>query len=78
MKENCGLDGVRMGLERVRMGLRRGWPGGTCGAVLSSASRAFRIRSDFGIGSSVTGSNTAEPGKGLAVFKHYAHSAGPD
>ena len=21
---------------------------------------------------------TAEPGKGLAVFKHYAHSAGPD
>ena len=48
-------------MEKVR-------PGGSRGAVLSSASRAFRIRSDFGFDFSVTGFNTAEPGKGLAVL----------
>ena len=53
-----------MGLERVG----KGRPGGSRGAVLSSASRAFRIRSDFGIWISDMCFNTALARKGLAVF----------
>ena len=44
-------------------------PGGSCGAVLSCASLAFRIRIGFRNRISVTGSSTAEPGKGLAALK---------
>ena len=51
-----------------------GRPGGTRGGRIP---RFAEAESDFGICISATGSNTAEPGKGLAVFNRSAHSAGP-
>ena len=66
MKENCGLDGVRMGLGRGWTGLARRKPRSRpklCVARFPNlhpiSESAFRLRA----------SNTAEFGKGLAVLK---------
>ena len=54
-----------MGLAGVGMGLAGPRPGGTRGGRIL---RFAEAESDFGICISATGSNTAEPGKGLAVL----------
>ena len=62
--------------------LRKGWMGlDGVGPAECAMAAYFASRKQNRISESaflLTGSNTAEPGKGLAVFNRYAHSAGPD
>ena len=67
------------GWNGVGMGLEWGWK--DLGPAEAAVAAYFASRKQNRISESAVSAycpHTAEPGKGLAVFNRYAHSAGPD